>query len=31
MEVWQFGIRTLRKLARGWTSNGVASMNREKV
>lgn len=31
MDVWQFRIRTLRKLARGWALNEVARLNKEKV
>jgi len=29
--VWQVRIRTLRRFARGWKANEVASMNKEKV
>jgi len=29
--VWQVRIRTLRRFARGWAANEVASMNKEKV
>lgn len=31
LDVWQFRIRTLRRMARGWAANEVASMNRGKV
>jgi len=31
LDVWQFRIRTLRRFARGWAANEVASMNKEKV
>jgi hypothetical protein len=27
---WQFRIRTFRRLTRGWASNKVAAMNKEK-
>jgi hypothetical protein len=30
IDVWQFRIRTLRRLARGWAANEIASMNKEK-
>ena len=29
--IWQFRIRTLRRLVRGWAANEVASMNKEKA
>jgi hypothetical protein len=28
---WQFRVRTFRTLTRGWASNEVASMNKEKA
>ena len=31
LDVWQVRIRTLRRFARGWAANEVASMNKEKV
>jgi hypothetical protein len=30
MDVWQFKIRTFRRLVRGWTNNVVAEMNETK-
>jgi hypothetical protein len=30
MEVWQFKVRTLRRLVRGWADNVVAELNRHK-
>lgn len=31
VDIWQFKIRTFRRLARGWAANEVASLNREKA
>jgi hypothetical protein len=31
INIWKFRIRTFRRLARGWASNKVASMNKEKT
>jgi hypothetical protein len=30
MDVWQFRVRTLRRLVRGWANNVVAELNRHK-
>lgn len=30
LDVWQFRIRTLRRLVRGWAANVTAALNREK-
>jgi hypothetical protein len=30
MEVWQFKVRTVRRLVRGWADNVVAGLNRHK-
>jgi hypothetical protein len=30
MEIWQSKIRSLRKVIRGWATNVVAELNREK-
>jgi hypothetical protein len=31
IDLWQFRIRTLRRLTRGWASNEIAAMNKEKT
>jgi hypothetical protein len=31
IDIWQSKIRTFRRLARGWASNEIASMNKEKT
>ena len=31
LDVWQVWIRTLRRFARGWAANEVASINKENV
>lgn len=30
IDIWQFRVRTVRKLVRGWASNKVASLNKQK-
>ena len=30
LDIWQFRIRLFRKMVRGWATNEVAAMNREK-
>jgi hypothetical protein len=30
IDIWQFRVRTFRRLTRGWASNEVAAMNKEK-
>jgi hypothetical protein len=30
MDIWQFRVRTFRRLVRGWVSNEVASLNKKK-
>jgi ribosome-binding protein aMBF1 (putative translation factor) len=31
IDVWQFRVRTFRKLTRGWASNEIVVMNKEKA
>lgn len=31
IDIWQFRMRTLRRLVRGWAMNGVAKLNKPKV
>lgn len=31
IDVWQFRVRTFRRLVRGWASNQVALLNKSKV
>jgi hypothetical protein len=31
IDIWQFRVRTFRRLTRGWASNEVAAMNKEKA
>jgi hypothetical protein len=30
IDIWQFRVRTFRRLTRGWASNEIAAMNKEK-
>jgi hypothetical protein len=30
MEIWQFGVRSFRRVVRGWANNVVAEMNKYK-
>jgi hypothetical protein len=31
MDRWQFKVRTLRRMVRGWAANEVANLNRNKA
>jgi hypothetical protein len=31
VDIWQFRLRTFRRLTRGWASNEIAAMNKEKT
>jgi hypothetical protein len=31
IDIWQFRVRTFRRLTRGWASNEIAAMNKEKT
>lgn len=31
MDIWQFKVRTLRRMIRGWAANEIAAQNKTKV